>query len=122
MARGLDNIAELYLLRARDGYRRWGADGKVRQLEARYPQLVMADPYGTAKDVIDQQLDVAAVVKASQALSSEIVLPQLIDRLMTIAMENAGADRGLLILPAADEYLIEAEARENGEQIEVTMR
>ena len=47
----------------------------------------------------DQQLDVAAVVKASQALSSEMVLPRLIERLMTIALQNAGADRGLLILP-----------------------
>ena len=58
-----------------------------------------------------QQLDVASVVKASQALSSEIVLPKLIERLMTIALENAGADRGLLILPAEDEHLIQAEAR-----------
>jgi hypothetical protein len=44
------------------------------------------------------QLDLATVVKASQALSSEIVLSKLIERLMTIALENAGADRGLLIL------------------------
>ena len=41
---------------------------------------------------------------------------------MTIALENAGADRGLLILPAGDEYLIQAEARATGDQIEVTMR
>ena len=51
-----------------------------------------------------QQLDVASVVKASQALSSEIVLPRLIERLMKIAIENAGADRGLLILPSGDEF------------------
>ena len=69
-----------------------------------------------------QQLDVASVAKASQALSSEIVLPKLIERLMTIAIENAGADRGLLILPAGDEYLIQAEARTTGDQIKVTMR
>ena len=41
---------------------------------------------------------------------------------MTIAIENAGADRGLLILPSGDEYLIQAEARATGDQIEVTMR
>ena len=69
-----------------------------------------------------QHLDVASVVKASQALSSEIVLPKLIERLMKIAIENAGADRGLLILPSGDEYLIQAEARATGDQIEVTMR
>jgi PAS domain S-box-containing protein len=64
----------------------------------------------------------ASAVKASQALSGEIELPKLIERLMTIALENAGADRGLLILPAANEYLIEAEARATGDRIEVTMR
>ena len=45
----------------------------------------------------------ASVVKASQALSGEIELPKLIERLMKIAIENAGADRGLLILPSGDE-------------------
>ena len=108
----------MYLLRARDGYRRWGADGKVRQLEASYPQLTMADPRGTrAATSPDQQLDVAAVVKASQALSSEMLLPRLIERLMTIALQNAGADRGLLILTHESDYGIEAEARADGEQI-----
>ena len=90
-ARGLEDFAEMYLARARDGYRRWGADGKVRQLEARYPQLAMADPRGGTQEATspDQQLDVAAVIKASQALSSEMLLPRLIERLMTIALQNA---------------------------------
>ena len=54
-----------------------------------------------------------SIVKASQALSSEIVLPKLIEQLMKIALENAGADRGFLILPSGDEILgVEVEARE----------
>ena len=120
-ARGFEDIAKMYLAKARDGYVRWGADGKVRQLEARYPQLAKADTRGGRRERHrpDQQLDVASVVKASQALSGEIELPKLIERLMTIAIENAGADRGLLILPTGDEYLIQAEARATGEQIEV---
>ena len=118
-ARGFEDIAEMYLARARDGYLRWGADGKVRQLEARYPQLALADPRGGTRAATspDQQLDVAAVVKASQALSSEMLLPRLIERLMTIALQNAGAERGLLILPRESDYRIEAEARADGEQI-----
>jgi PAS domain S-box-containing protein len=64
----------------------------------------------------------ASAVKASQALSGEIELPKLIDRLMKIALVNAAADRGLLMLPSGDEYLIQAEARAIGDQIEVTMR
>jgi PAS domain S-box-containing protein len=123
-ARGLEDIAEMYLFKARDGYLRWGADGKVRQLESLHPQLAMANTRGGKSETTssDQQLDVAAVVKASQALSSEILLPHLIERLMTIAVQNAGANRGLLILPAGDEYLIQAEARATGDQIEVSMR
>src|SRR6202011_3566552 len=67
------------------------------------------------------QLDVASVVKASQAVSSEIVLPKLIERLMTIALENAGADRGLLILPGEHDHLIQAEGQATGDQVEVVL-
>jgi PAS domain S-box-containing protein len=117
--RGLDEFADLYLRNARYGYLRWGADGKVRQLEARYPQLVMADPRRGSSEATPPglQIDVTAVVKASQALSSEMMLPRLIERLMTVAIENAGADRGLLILPQENDYRIEAEARADGEKI-----
>jgi hypothetical protein len=55
-------------------------------------------------------LDVKVVVKASQGLSSEIVLPKLIKKLMRIAIEHAGVERGLLILLRGDEPHIEAEA------------
>jgi formate hydrogenlyase transcriptional activator len=52
----------------------------------------------------------ASVVQASQTLSSEVAMPKLIEQLMTIALQNAGADRGLLILPRDGDLLIEAEA------------
>jgi signal transduction histidine kinase len=67
-------------------------------------------------------LDVEAVVKASQALSSEMVLDKLIEKLMRIAVEHAGAARGLLILITANEPRIAAEARTGGSNIEVTLR
>jgi len=122
-ARGFERIARVYLQDARYGYLRWGADGKVRQLDRLHPHLVAAEgqrPTATIGSPV-QQLDVAAVVKASQAVSSEIVLSKLIERLMTIALENAGADRGLLILPAEDDHLIQAEAKAAGDQIEVVL-
>src|SRR6202021_1743071 len=50
----------------------------------------------------------ASAVKASHALSGEIELPKLIERLMTISIENSGADRGLLILPSGDDFLVQA--------------
>src|SRR4029077_12402730 len=55
------------------------------------------------------------------AVSSEIVLPKMIERLMTIALENPGADRGLLILPARDEYWIQPEAKPAGDHVEVVL-
>ncbi|MFZ0425434.1 MAG: hypothetical protein WAL80_21340, partial [Xanthobacteraceae bacterium] len=77
----------------------------MRQLDLLYPRLPTPEGRHSAAAIGSaiHQLDVASVVKASQALSGEIELPRLIDRLMTIALENAGADRGLLILPSADE-------------------
>ena len=123
-ARGFETIARAYLREARSRYLRWGADGKVRQLDQLYPHLAVTDGQHSTAAIGSPipQLDVASVVKASQALSGEIELPTLIDRLMTIAIENAGADRGLLILPSEDEYLIQAEARASGDRVEVAMR
>ena len=123
-ARGVDSIAHAYLRNARYCYLRWGADGKVRQLDRLHPHLSAAEgsrPTAITGSTV-QQLDVASIVKASQALSSEIELPKLIERLMTIALENAGADRGLLILPAGEDYLIQAQGQTTGDQVEVVLR
>jgi PAS domain S-box-containing protein len=66
--------------------------------------------------------DLATVVEVSQALSREIDLGKLIDRLMSLALEHAGADRGLLILPSGDELRIEAEAKVAGGKVDVHLR
>ena len=123
-ARGFETFADAYLSKARDCYLRWGADGKVRQLDLLHPHLAAPEQQRPAAIIGSpvQHLDVASVVKASQALSSEILLTKLVEQLMKIAIENAGADRGLLILPSGDDYLIQAEARATGDQIEVTLR
>jgi PAS domain S-box-containing protein len=110
--RDFETIAHAYLCNARYCYGRWGAVGKVKQLDARYPHL--HDPRGPASlaatiGVRAAQLDVETVVKASQALSSEIVLSRLIETLMRTALEHAGAERCLLILLWDDEPIIEAE-------------
>jgi len=113
---GLDAAGLGYIRNARDCYAAWGAAGKVKQLEARHPRLVAAETHRPARAAATEadQLDAATVVKASQALSGEILMPRLIERLMTIALQNAGADRGLLILPHDGDYRVEAEALANG--------
>jgi PAS domain S-box-containing protein len=122
-ARGFESIADAFLRKARSCYLQWGADGKVRQLDRLFPQLAADERYRATVAVgpAARELDVATVVKASQALSSEIVLPKLIERLLTIALENAGADRALLILPSESDHLIQAEAHAVGDQLEVVL-
>jgi PAS domain S-box-containing protein len=63
-----------------------------------------------------------SVVKAAQAISGEIILDQLIQTLMTIVLEHAGAERGLLILLRGDTPWIEAEARTEHKTVEVRLR
>jgi predicted ATPase/signal transduction histidine kinase len=112
-ARGFDHFAELYLRNARYCYLRWGADGKARQLEQLHPHLreESARPPPTATfGAPIEQLDLATVVKIYQTVSGEIVLEKLIKTLMVIAVEHAGAERGLLVLPQGELQQIEAEA------------
>ena len=124
-ARGFDEIATLYFQNARHCYLRWGADGKVRQLDELYPNLrtegAAAGPTGQIKAQTDQ-LDLAAVVKVSQAISSEIVPEKLIETLLKVALENAGAERGLLILSQGEQHRIEAEIKTDLDQVRVQLR
>jgi predicted ATPase/transcriptional regulator with GAF, ATPase, and Fis domain len=124
-ARGVESIAHAYLRDARRCYNQWGALGKVRQLDELYPHLhEERRPTSTTSTIGTpvRELDVETVVKASQALSSEIVLSQLIEKLMRIAVEHAGAERGLLILLRGDEPRIEAEATTGHGGTEVSVR
>jgi PAS domain S-box-containing protein len=124
-ARGLKTIAKACLREARRCYLRWGAFGKVRQLERLHPYLrdalTAASPTATIGAPADQ-LDVGTVLKAAQAVSGEIELGKLIETLLRIAVEHAGAERGLLILFQGDEPRIAAEATTGHSQVEVTLR
>ena len=125
LARGFEKIAHAYLQDARYGYLRWGADGKVRQLDQLYPHLTKEESVRGPTITIEapvERLDLATVIKVSQAVSGEIVLEKLIDTLMRTAIEHAGAARGLLILPRGDELQIEAEATTSGDTVTVCLR
>ena len=122
---GFDQFADVYLCNARYGYLRWGADGKVRQLDEQNPHLRQEQDSASSTATIGTpvaQLNVETVVRASQALSSEILLPKLIEKLMRLAVEHAGAERGLLILLRDDEPQVEAEAITSHERAAVTVR
>jgi len=146
-ARGFARIANAHLQDARYGYLRWGANGKVKQLDHMYPHLGEETPGPISTTVAPVELpvyphvkketargptstilapvellDLATVIKVSQAVSGEMVLEKLIDRLMRAAIEHAGAERGVLIVPRGDELRIEAEATSGGEGVAVHLR
>jgi PAS domain S-box-containing protein len=119
-ARGFDQFAALYLRNARYGYLRWGAEGKVRQLEELHPQLTTEEPAPDPTNTIAtpvEHLDLATVIKMSQTVSTEMALDKLTDTLMRTAIEQAGAERGLLIV----EQRIAAEAVTGGDSILVQL-
>ena len=123
LARGLETAGYAHLRNARNCFERWGAHGKVKQLDERFPKL--QDRTSAASATIGRlaaQLDVEAVAKASQTLSSEIVLPTLIEKLVQITVESAGAERALLILIRDFEPRIEAEATTGHNRVEVRVR
>src|SRR5258707_4905414 len=125
VARGVKTIAHAYLHNARHCYLRWGALGKVRQLDERYPGVGEDSVRSALTATIGapvEQLDVGTVVKASQAVSGEIELGKLTETLLRIAVEHAGAERGVLILFRGDEPRIEAEATISRGVVEVRLR
>ncbi|AFZ56044.1 AAA family ATPase [Anabaena cylindrica FACHB-243] len=120
LALGRNEFATLYIKKAHYGYTRWGAIAKVKDLESRYRELI--SPSSTtnkthtteatitvsATSSKTNNLDLITVIKASQALSEEILLDELIESLMQIVIENAGAETGYLILEKEGNLFIEA--------------
>ncbi|MBD2096344.1 PAS domain S-box protein [Trichocoleus sp. FACHB-591] len=126
LARGREKIAQTYMKEAHYCYDRWGATAKVKDLETRYPQFFCQSPKAastsipiTAETITNPShtvFDLAAVMKASQAISREIELKQLLRSLMQTVIENAGAQTGYLILENSGEWSIEAACELNPDE------
>jgi len=104
---GRRKMARAYFNDAHAAYLRWGATGKAERLASQCD--IEARSSDTAETRIDQ-LDALVLVKASQALSTQIVLPDLIESLMWTMIEQAGAQRGYLILVRDDKLWVEGAA------------
>ncbi|WP_017317815.1 hybrid sensor histidine kinase/response regulator [Mastigocladopsis repens] len=110
---GKQKVAQTYLTDAYYGYIHWGATAKIKDLEARYPHIFFQIPQRETKGLDTNtasvgSLDLGAVMKASLALSGEILLDKLLAKLMQIVIENAGAETGFLILEKSGQLLIKA--------------
>ncbi|XXX79566.1 AAA family ATPase [Sorangium sp. So ce134] len=99
-ARGLSTSADAHLRKARAAYFTWGAHAKVEQLDQRYPHLVERKPIAPTVTfaVRAEQFDVLSVVKASQGISGELKLPRLLETLLRVVVEHAGAEEGCVLL------------------------
>lgn len=119
LARGEDRLGALFMAEARACYARWGAHAKVAQLDALHPALrpgqgaaaeAVAAPAeaaaAPAPEMHGDGLDLDSVMKAAQAMAGEVELDGLLARLMRIAIENAGAERGGLVLERDGESVV----------------
>lgn len=100
----LERLATHCWSHAHSRYARWGALGKARQLEQRVGGLAPV-----AAPVTEDRLDVNSLLKATQAISTEIVLEELVTRLVSVAMENAGAERGQLLIAEEERLVVYAD-------------
>ncbi len=113
---GLDGTAAQHIRDAIDCYRRWGAAGKVGQLEAQLRSVAAAvgDPPADA-------LDALAVVKASQAISGEVVHERVLERLLETVIAHAGARGGVLMLWRDGQLRVAATAERTASGVAVTI-
>ncbi|APR75806.1 Serine/threonine-protein kinase PknA [Minicystis rosea] len=124
---GRERIGALYLHEARAAYARWGARALVAHLDARYPTSTRATvPTSTGERAVPglpvdekgAQLDVGTVIRAAEALSSELDPAQVVGRLMELVLENAGAQRGALVLKDGEALSVVARLSADGTRVE----
>ncbi|BCS96703.1 serine/threonine protein kinase [Desulfoluna limicola] len=111
-----EEVAKVYLVKAREAFTAWGALAKVAQLDEAWPHLLTANNQAEDRR-ITREPDLISIIKASQAIAGETDLSLLMEQLMTIVIENAGARVGSLILAGDDERL-SVEARVEAGQTE----
>ncbi len=126
---GRKEIGQLYLRNAYHCYSRWGAKAKVQALESEYPQFLMGITNRKEVPSINttestggtnpQALDLITVTKASQVLTSEIKLDNLLTKLMKTVIENGGAQKGFLLLEKENKWVIEAEGKVDSDDITI---
>jgi predicted ATPase/signal transduction histidine kinase len=116
--------AGIFLRQSYELFAKWGALAKVRHMEANYAEhlnLNQTSDSGLSNSsnmVTAERLDFLSLVKTLQTLSTEIELSRLLEKMMGIVIENAGAERGLLILEKEGEWEVIAEKDVNQKQSE----
>ncbi|CAA7600082.1 Two component system, signal transduction histidine kinase [Acididesulfobacillus acetoxydans] len=114
-AAGRSRVAEGYANEAISCYQQWGCAAKARELEAQYQglnrdrRLNRTRQETTAVELTAPlSLDVYAIVRASQAISGEIVLEELLRKMIRIVLQHAGARKALFMIEQDGEFPVVA--------------
>lgn len=137
LALGRQKIAKTYMTDAYYAYMRWGAVAKLKDLDSRYPELIYrtetphlnviqySNPFSTKSNQTtvnnsnNSILDIATAIKATQAISGEIQLDNLLASLIKISLQYGGATKGFLLLNQGEKITIEAAASVDSEEFVV---
>lgn len=136
LSKNREKVARVYMKDAYYCYRRWGAAAKVEDLKEKYPHLLAGRAvYKDERKVVKTEksalittssgsidlrsLDLTAIMRAAQTISGEIQLSRLLEKLMKIVIENAGAEKGFLLLEKEGVLRVEAEGFSHGEKVEI---
>ena len=139
LERGREELSRVYLLKAQNLYRLWGAKAKVKQLAMHYgsvcdacqgrPQAAskivltesMLSSFTSCRSEPDGWLDIGSLLKASQSLSQSVQLTDLMTEMIKIVLENAGAEKALILFPTENDWFVEAKGEIENRAIQTMM-
>jgi predicted ATPase/signal transduction histidine kinase len=98
LARGRARLADLHLRKARERYAQWGATEKVRALEEEFPEMGRVGISSPGGRIRDADFDILSLLKSAETIATEVVLDRLLERLIHVCAEAAGADRVAVVL------------------------
>lgn len=114
LSQSREKTGRMYLIDAHYAYLAWGATSKANHLQNCYPQFLTKQDLTTWEQAQDPDyqnsgsLDLNTAIKASQAIAREIILDDLLNKSMQLIIENAGAEKGYILLEKKGKWLIAA--------------
>lgn len=137
MSIGMTTGASAYMKNAYRAYLHWGATSKAASLEAEsaliWPSFRDVSTSRSTSTKTGSELgltllghtnvgnlrDAGLVVRAAQAIASEIDITKVVDNLSKLVLDNAGADRGTMVLARDDQFVVVARLGEGNTAIDV---
>ena len=121
------DLAFTFWLKAKNAYQKWGAIAKVESMKKQErnlgfdelsmsfinqdslsTQLISGRHSSSTSDPGGSNIDIETIIKASQSITGEIVLENLLNKLLKLLVQNAGAQSGHLLLPSKNGFKIRA--------------